>query len=115
MTPKDFRRIALSMSGAIESEHMGHPDFRANGKIFASLGWPDKNWGMVKLSPEEQARFVQDNSEALKPVEGGWGKNGSTQVHLASVDEPTLRNAIVAAWSRAVTMARAVKSRKSVK
>jgi hypothetical protein len=40
MKPDDFRRIALSMTDAIESAHMGHPDFRANGRIFATLS-PD--------------------------------------------------------------------------
>jgi hypothetical protein len=32
-----FRRIALSLPGAAESWHMGHPDFRLNGRIFATL------------------------------------------------------------------------------
>jgi hypothetical protein len=31
MTADDFRRLALSMHGAIESAHMGHPDFRRVG------------------------------------------------------------------------------------
>jgi hypothetical protein len=32
-----FRRIALSLEGAEEGSHMGHPDFRVNGRIFATL------------------------------------------------------------------------------
>jgi hypothetical protein len=40
VTQDDFRRIALSMPEAIESSHMGHPDFRVAGKIFATLGAP---------------------------------------------------------------------------
>ncbi|RPH59540.1 MAG: MmcQ/YjbR family DNA-binding protein, partial [Acidobacteria bacterium] len=35
MTADDFRRIALGLEGAIEAVHMGHPDFRINGRIFA--------------------------------------------------------------------------------
>jgi hypothetical protein len=57
MSPKDFRRIALGMKGAIESAHMGHPDFRVEGRIFATLH-SDDQWGMVKLSPEQQQEFV---------------------------------------------------------
>ncbi len=32
---------------------MGHPDFRANGRIFATLGYPQIDFAMVKLSPDE--------------------------------------------------------------
>ena len=53
MKANDFRRIALGLEGAIESAHMGHPDFRANGRIFATLK-TDMESGMVKLTPDEQ-------------------------------------------------------------
>ena len=36
----DFRRLALAFPGAEEREHMGHPDFRVGGKIFAPCTWP---------------------------------------------------------------------------
>jgi hypothetical protein len=29
MTPAAFRKLALSLEGAIEGAHGGHPDFRA--------------------------------------------------------------------------------------
>jgi len=38
--------------------HMGHPDFRVGGKIFATL-WPDEERAVVKLSPEVQAVMVE--------------------------------------------------------
>ena len=34
---QDFRRIALGMTDALESAHMGTPDFRVNNRIFATL------------------------------------------------------------------------------
>src|SRR5206468_9304921 len=58
MTPEGFRRLALRMPEASESAHMGHPDFRVRGKIFATLSYPDESWGMVKLTPEQQEAFV---------------------------------------------------------
>ena len=73
MTANDFRKIALSLPEAEEREHMDHPDFRVAGKIFATLGYPDKSLGMVKLSPEDQHYFCQDFPEAFIPVKGGWG------------------------------------------
>ena len=36
MTADDFRRITLALEGAVEKAHMGHPDFRVNGRIFAT-------------------------------------------------------------------------------
>jgi len=37
MNVADFRRIALSLEGAEEGSHMGSPDFRVGGRIFATL------------------------------------------------------------------------------
>jgi hypothetical protein len=75
MTAENFRRIALSMPEAMENSHMHHPDFRVGGKIFASLGYPDYQCGMVKLPPEQQESFSRDYPEAFAPVKGaGAGK-----------------------------------------
>ncbi len=98
MTAQGFRRIALSMPEALESAHMDHPDFRVRGKIFATLAYPDKGWGMVKLSPEQQQEFVQDHPLAFVPVKGAWGRKGATSVRLTKADAITLRRAMVAAW-----------------
>ena len=98
MTTQAFRRNALKLAGATEKAHMNHPDFRVNGKIFATLGYPDEQWGMVKLTPEQQTEFVRDFSKGFQPVKGSWGRAGSTQVRLAKVDTPTLRKALRAAW-----------------
>jgi hypothetical protein len=96
MTTDDFRRIALGLPGAIESAHMNHPDFRANGKIFATLHYPDDGWAMVKLPPEQQAEFVK--MKAFVPVKGAWGRQGATNVLLKSVDEASLLGALTLAW-----------------
>src|SRR5262249_25170311 len=86
MKADGFRRIALGMAGAIESAHMGHPDFRANGKMFATLHH-DRKSGMVKLTPEQQKKFVSGNPGAFAPENGAWGRAGCTKVLLAEVDE----------------------------
>jgi len=52
---------------------MNHPDFRLAGKIFASLGVPDKSWGMVKLTPEQQRAFIEKAPKIFKPSSGSWG------------------------------------------
>jgi YjbR len=97
MTPDDFRRLALEMPGASESSHMRHPDFRVRGKIFATLGYPDQAWGMVKLTPEQQRAFMQSDGSAFVPVKGAWGERGSTNVRLSLVREALLQEALAAA------------------
>ena len=98
MTAADFRRIALSLPEVEESAHMNHPDFRVGGKIFATLGYPDKDHGMVILPPEEQARFMQSYPKVFVPAKGAWGKRGSTTVRLEAVDRTTLKRAMEIAW-----------------
>src|SRR5262245_8459160 len=97
MTPDDFRILALSFPEAVESEHMGHPDFRVRGKIFASLS-PDDQSGMVKLTVGEQKSFVRDEPKVFQPSAGAWGQRGYTKVVLKHADELTVRQALTAAW-----------------
>ena len=100
MNPADFRRIALSMPETLERAHMAHPDFRVGGKIFATLGYPDNDHGMVILPPEEQARLVQTYPKVFAPAKGAWGKRGSTTVRLSAVDKTTLKRAMEIAWRK---------------
>jgi hypothetical protein len=76
---------------------MDHPDFRVRGKIFATLG-PGEDWGMVKLTPEEQASFVGMEPEVFQAFKGAWGRRGCTKVCLAAAEELTVRQSLVAAW-----------------
>jgi hypothetical protein len=92
-----FRRIALGMEGAVEGAHMGHPDFRVNGKIFATLH-PDLESGMVKLTPEQQEAFVRAHQSAFAPENGAWGRQGCTAVRIAAVEDEALGEAITLAW-----------------
>ena len=94
MTPAAFAKIALSLDGAVEGAHGGHADFRAGGKVFATLGYPDKDWGMVKLAPEQQQMLVAAEPGMFVPVKGTWGLRGATSVRLAEADARTLRSAL---------------------
>ena len=98
MTPDAFRRLALALPEAVESAHMGHPDFRVRGKIFASLGYPDERWGMIKLTPEQQAEVVAQSPPMFQPVPGAWGRQGSTHVHLPAARVAPVRAAMKVAW-----------------
>jgi hypothetical protein len=97
MNTDEFRTAALKVPGAIEAAHMNHPDFRVNGKIFASLGYPDEDWGMVKLTPDQQHSFMKKSPDAFKPCNGAWGARGATNIHLASIGMGLLTEALKAA------------------
>jgi hypothetical protein len=103
MTPEDFRRLALDMPGAIERAHMGHPDFRASGRIFATLHSNDE-FGMVKVAPEEQRELMRTHRKVFTPSSGAWGRQGCTNVRLDAADEGAVRGALVLAWERASAM-----------
>src|SRR3954466_9661834 len=98
MSSTRFRRVALALPGAVEGAHQGHADFRVGKRIFATLGYPDDDWGMVKLTPEQQAILVEAEPEIFRPVPGGWGKGGATNVRLAKADPTTLKSALTMAW-----------------
>lgn len=97
MTPDDFRELALSLEATVESSHMGHPDFRANGRIFATLH-TDDTLGMVKLLPDEQRALLRSHPTIFVPSAGAWGRSGCTNVRLALADRATVRGALLLAW-----------------
>jgi len=101
VTTEGFRRLALAFPEALESAHMGHPDFRIGGRIFATLGYPDASFGMVKLTAEQQEVFLRVAPEVFSPAKGAWGRRGSTTVRLARASAATLRDALGAAWRNA--------------
>ena len=97
MTPQAFRRIALAMPDAVEGAHMGHPDFRVNNRIFASIHSEDR-FGMLNLTPDEQGRFLSDYPETFSPESGAWGRAGCTRVLLKSADAEAVGEAMTLAW-----------------
>jgi hypothetical protein len=98
MSSRRFRSIALGLPDAVEGSHQGHADFRVGKRIFATLGYPDEAWGMVKLTPEQQSVLIDAEPEIFRPIPGGWGKQGNTNVRLAKADPTTLRSALTMAW-----------------
>jgi hypothetical protein len=100
MNINDFRRIALSLEGAEESSHMGNPDFRVGGRIFATLAAAKPGYGNLMLTPEQQAAFVEEMPEVFIPVKGGWGRMGATHVRLDLANEDLLEGALRTAWKR---------------
>lgn len=101
MTAEEFRNLALSLPESVEQSHMGHPDFRVGGKVFATLFHNGQDSGMVKLTPQQQDQLVQSEPEAFAAVAGGWGRQGATGVRLSAANEGVVRRALIAAWRNA--------------
>ncbi len=98
MNAADFRRIALSLEGAEEGSHMGSPDFRVGGRIFATLASQNQGYGNLMLTPEQQAEFVAEQPEVFVPIAGGWGRMGATHIRLAEATQDVLEGALRTAW-----------------
>jgi hypothetical protein len=103
MTGDDFRRLALDLNDAIEGAHMGHPDFRANGRIFASLTAAE-DWAVVMITPEEQKVLLESDPDVFVPAAGAWGRQGCTKVWLAAARKADVRGALTLAWERIAAM-----------
>jgi hypothetical protein len=98
MTAEDFRRLALALEGAEEHSHMGAPDFRIGGRIFATLAAQGQGYGNLMLIPEQQAVFVEELPAVFLPVPGGWGRMGATHIRLSAATEDVLAGALHTAW-----------------
>jgi hypothetical protein len=98
MNIHDFRRIVLSLEGAEEASHMGNPDFRVDGRIFATLAAAKHGYGNIMITPEQQAAFVEELPEVFIPVAGGWGRNGATHIRLEVANEDVVAGALRTAW-----------------
>ena len=95
MTAADFRRIALALPEAVEGSHFGKADFRVGGKIFATLSLESEGYGVLLLTPEQQAgwsktslRYSRRSPKAGDegrypgtPGEGAAGHPGSRIAH----------------------------------
>ena len=99
MTGDGFRALALSLEGAEERAHMGHPDFRVNGRIFASLQ-ADERRATVMITPDEQASLLDQAPDQFVPAAGAWGRQGCTTIVLARADKALVRGALLLAWER---------------
>jgi hypothetical protein len=98
VTPDGFRRLALGLPEATEVGHMGHPDFRVRGKIFATLGYPDGGFGMLKLTPEQQEALTSAEPSVFAPIKGAWGRAGATNVRLQPAKVASVRLGLALAW-----------------
>ena len=107
MTADEFRKLALALPEVEERSHMQHPDFRVRNRIFATLGYPEAGWGVVKLTPGQQEAVVAAEPGTFEPARGAWGRAGMTCVRLAAARRASVRELLQAAWRNAAPPATA--------
>lgn len=94
LTQNDARRIALALPEAVESSHMGHPDFRVGGKIFASLP-ADGASVSLKTTPADLDALVVADPAAYRAIWGGQYLG----VQLAHAKRDALKALIADSWA----------------
>ena len=98
MTAATFRKLALGLPHVVEHAHMGHPDFRIGGRIFATLGYPRAGWAALGLTPYDQDLLVKMHPKAFIPVKGKWGEQGATNIVLRHATAAAVSTALNAAY-----------------
>src|SRR5882757_1254747 len=91
------RELALALPEAEEQPHFDKPSFRVRGKIFATLSAPDARV-TLKLSPADQMALTTLNADAIRAVEGYWGRVGWTEVQLGQVGTEELKGLLLHSW-----------------
>lgn len=106
LTPAALRKLALSLPGAKECAHMGHPDFRVAKKIFATLDETSKR-SALKLTPDQQEMLCAAEPAMFEPVKGGWGAKGWTHLLLKGADQKTALSALKMSFDNVIPKAKA--------
>lgn len=98
-----LRTCAMTLPGVSEKIILERISFMVRGKTFATEGWPEDGWAVVKLSAADQRRL--SSSIAIKP-EPERGAAGVTLIRLQGVGDELLLEVLTAAWTLAYGGAR---------
>ncbi|MBP7703735.1 MAG: MmcQ/YjbR family DNA-binding protein [Caulobacter sp.] len=98
-----LRSCAIALPGVSEKVILDRISFTVRGKTFATEGWPEEGWAVVKLSLADQKRLCA--SIAIRP-EPERGAAGVTLVRLPAVEDDVLAEVLTAAWTLAYGDAR---------
>jgi hypothetical protein len=94
MNIEEFKELALSFPGTIETPHFDRKAYKVvNKKIFATLHEGSETVNL-KLSEINQSVFCSFNKEAVYPVPNKWGLQGWTTFDLKKVSKEFLLDAL---------------------
>lgn len=90
--------IALRLEGTEESAHMGSPDFRVGGRIFAALASQTQGYGNPMLTPRAAGSVRGGAARGFRSHRGWMGKDGNDSYSAAAAEEDVLAGALRVAW-----------------
>src|SRR5688572_28249121 len=94
----EFRAIALSFPGTVETPHFDKAAFKIIDKrIFATLH-ESSLIANLKLDPEEQKAFCLYKDASIYPVPNKWGAQGWTTFDLNTLPRYVLAEALETAY-----------------
>ena len=97
ITAQRVRELVAALADAHEGAHHGHPDFRVNNKMFATLTEAEDR-AALRLTSVEARALAERAPESFRLVSERepvtW-----VSVRLASADEHELRDLLEEAWS----------------
>ena len=96
-TENDFRNLALALPETEEKSHFGKADFRVRNKIYG--GFTALGHAYVKLDAEQQELACASEAKCVRPIPGGWGKKGWTEIDHAIADQTLLKSLLQMAWT----------------
>lgn len=97
ISAEKLRQYLLELPEVEQRETWGHPTFRVQDKLFASL--PDDATAIVKTTPAEQAELIADDPKVFA-VAPRVGRYGWVTVQLRKVGAEHMRELARAAWRR---------------
>ncbi len=113
MTPEAFSTLAGRLGAAVQVRSvLDTTRFRVGGQAFATLGWPEAGWAVVKLSLEDQASAMA-LSDAVSIEPRRPRGSGVTLVRLKGIDEDAMAYILTAAFRHAYAKASNTRSAKA--
>jgi predicted DNA-binding protein (MmcQ/YjbR family) len=109
ITAQRVRELVAALANAEEGAHHGHPDFRVNKRIFATLSEAEDR-AALRLTSVEARALAERTPEVFRLVSDRepvtW-----VSVLLASADEPEFSDLLEEAWSLRVNEKPAARAR----
>ena len=102
MNSKRVYELAQVLPEVSIKDHFGSDGFSANKRMFLTV-WNDQKKANLRLSPEEQKRFLSMDGEAFAQIDNAWGRQGWTTVNLEFVDNADFQKALESAWNYSKT------------
>ena len=95
-TPSRVRELVAQLPNTAESAHHGHPDFRVNRKIFATLS-QDETHAALRLTQLEARELSRDRPDTFRLV-SDREPHAWVSVSLSRIDEAEFSDLLEAAW-----------------